>query len=118
MKGKSGLLNILLSRTILNGKEASKISPDLAQGSYIQIVVRDTGEGMVEEVRQRIFEPFFTTKKQGEGSGMGLAVVHGIVKGHRGAITVRSRPGKGTTFTILLPVLDEGIASEGWLPSI
>ncbi|HQG31712.1 MAG TPA: PAS domain S-box protein [Deltaproteobacteria bacterium] len=116
MRKKSGLLNILISRTILSAKEASKISPDLARGSYIQVVVRDTGEGMTEEVRKRIFEPFFTTKRKEEGSGMGLAVVHGIIKGHQGAITVKSRPGKGSTFTILLPVFEEGTASEGPAP--
>jgi len=71
---------------------------------------------MTEEVRKRIFEPFFTTKRKEEGSGMGLAVVHGIIKGHQGAITVKSRPGKGSTFTILLPVFEEGTASEGPAP--
>jgi signal transduction histidine kinase len=101
----------------LSAREASRISPDLAQGSYVRIVVRDTGEGMDDNVRQRVFEPFFTTKRKGEGTGMGLAVVHGIVKGHHGAITVRSRPGKGTTFTVLLPVLEDGTTPEGWYPS-
>jgi signal transduction histidine kinase len=78
--------------------------------------VRDTGMGMTPEVRAKLFEPFFTTKPAGEGTGMGLAVVHGIVTAHRGRIQVESTPQKGSTFTIHLPripPLELGLSSEG-----
>jgi PAS domain S-box-containing protein len=72
-------------------------------GAYLRLTAADTGPGIPRAVLDRIFEPFFTTKKSGEGSGLGLSVVHGIVKAHGGAITVSSEPGRGTKFTILLP---------------
>lgn len=107
MREKGGTLDVEESRAVLDSDSAAKISPDLTPGAYIQITVQDTGYGMDEKTMEHIFEPFFTTKK-GEGTGMGLAVAHGIVKEHHGAITVRSRPGKGSSFTILLPMLQEG----------
>jgi CheY-like chemotaxis protein len=68
------------------------------------ITVSDTGHGMSEAVMARIFDPFFTTKRPGEGTGMGLAVVHGIVKSLKGAVSVSSQPGKGSIFTVYLPI--------------
>jgi signal transduction histidine kinase len=78
-------------------------APWMSPGPAVVIRVSDTGIGMDEDIRDRIFEPFFTTKSDGGGSGLGLAIVYTIVREHGGVIRARSRPGRGTTFTILLP---------------
>src|SRR5262249_56788553 len=76
---------------------------DPPAGPYVRLLVSDTGEGIPADVLPRIFEPFFTTKGRGHGSGLGLAVVHGIVAAHDGAIRIESRPGSGTTVEVWLP---------------
>jgi PAS domain S-box-containing protein len=81
--------------------------PELEEGDYVVLSVRDTGRGIAPELLTRIFDPFFTTKPPGEGTGMGLAVVQDIVKGHGGAIRVSSQPGQGATFTVYLPALSQ-----------
>ena len=104
MRENGGVLTVSLSDiTIDAGFESRKL--DIATGGYLCLQVKDTGHGMPEEVRARIFDPFFTTKERDKGTGMGLAVVHGIVKSHGGAISVHSKPGKGTSFAIYLPLI-------------
>ena len=77
---------------------------NLNPGNYVEIKVSDTGTGIAPEIIGAIFDPYFTTKGPGEGTGMGLAMVHGIVKSYGGKISVDSKPGQGTLFTVYLPV--------------
>ncbi len=101
-----GILEITIENEFLT-EDSAKNHPDVARGDYVKLAVSDTGPGIESEIIGRIFDPYFTTKEMGQGSGMGLAVVHGIVKNHHGTITVDSQPGKGTTFTILFPIATE-----------
>ena len=77
-----------------------------ADDAHVRLSVRDTGEGMTDETRARVFEPFFTTKAAGEGTGLGLAVLHGIVSDHGGTVAVDSAEGHGTEFIVTLPSID------------
>ena len=106
MRQAGGTLDIRLDTMEVQGPPTSQ-PPVLRPGSYTWLSVRDTGHGMPPDVIEHIFEPFFTTKGVGEGTGMGLAVVHGIVSHHGGAVTVHSTPGQGTTFDIYLPRVAE-----------
>jgi len=76
-------------------------------GPHLELTVKDGGHGMGPEVMERIFEPYYTTKEQGKGTGLGLSVIHGIIKNHGGDISVSSQPGKGATFTVYLPVIED-----------
>jgi PAS domain S-box-containing protein len=115
MHKAGGSLEVRLEAVELDDVAAA-VHPHLAPGSYARLTVRDTGQGMTPDVLERIFEPFFTTKGVGEGAGMGLAVVHGIVTNHDGAITVDSTPDQGTSFAIYLPRLREGSGPDGSAP--
>ncbi len=96
----SGVLEIIL--TEIERESDQPQIPSKKKEPYLQLTVRDTGSGMTEDIKDKIFDPFFTTKKI--GTGLGLSVVKGIISNHFGEITVKSDPGKGTTFTILFPV--------------
>ena len=102
MPPAGGMITIELLNTCLD-KDTKTVHLGLKPGRYIKLMVRDNGVGMKKEMLSRIFEPYFTTKEVGKGTGIGLAVVHGIVERHNGAITVESHPGKGTLFTTYLP---------------
>jgi len=111
MRHTVGVLEVRLEAVDMDAAVAA-VHPDLKPGSYIWLTVRDTGHGMTPEVLEHIFEPYFTTKPQGEGNGMGLAVVHGIVTSHGGMMTVTSAPGQGTTFEVYLPRLAEATPDQ------
>lgn len=87
----------------LEEKAAGRIHPLLTAGKYVLLKVSDTGTGIPDEIKDKIFNPFFTTKEAGKGTGLGLAMVYGIIKEHKGIIDVKSKAGKGTTFEIYLP---------------
>jgi PAS domain S-box-containing protein len=106
MRAHGGTLTIGLQKVDVD-LTLSKTLGGLPPGDYVRLSVGDTGHGMDEATVHRIFEPFFTTKSTREGSGLGLAVVHGIIRGHRGAINVDSVVGQGTTFHIYLPAVTE-----------
>jgi PAS domain S-box-containing protein len=111
MREEGGVLEVSLADVVFNPVDAS-LYPDLQPGPYLKLTVSDTGHGIDRAVMERIFDPFFTTKRPGEGTGMGLAVVHGIVKGYGGAIVVDSEPGKGSTFEVFLPRIEGAFHSE------
>lgn len=98
-----GELRLATEKATVGLGNGGSVSSHLLPGAYIRLTVADTGVGMSSEVQSRIFEPFFTTKGQEHGTGLGLATVHSIVTAWGGDISVRSAPGQGTTFTILLP---------------
>src|SRR5262249_14632886 len=102
MRETGGRLEVRLEAVDVD-EQVTAQQPELQPGPYVCITVTDTGHGMTPEIMERIFEPFFTTKGPGEGTGMGLALVHGIITNHGGTVLVASIVGQGTTFTVYLP---------------
>jgi PAS domain S-box-containing protein len=111
MEVKGGTLTISLQKKILCQDDLAT-EPDLQPGTFVQLSIRDTGEGILPEIRKRIFDPFFTTKEVGKGTGLGLSMVYSIVKSSGGSIACDSRVGEGTEFRILLPALEGHSAEE------
>lgn len=111
MEENGGILEINLTNLVLDN-ESSLQYPDSTPGNYVCLSINDTGSGILPEIKERIFDPYFTTKGVGKGSGMGLAVVHGIVKNHNGSISVYSEPGKGTCFKILIPAVEQPVETQ------
>jgi len=103
MTDSGGTLSIALKTVVIKDINENNEKIILPANTYVKLSVSDTGHGMSKEVITKIFDPFFTTKKVGEGTGMGLSVVHGIVKSYNGFIDVTSEPDKGTTISIFLP---------------
>ena len=102
--GRAGKLKVSCHAVDV-GPTLAALHPDLRPGRYAQLTVEDNGCGMEPAVLERIFDPFFTTKRPGEGTGLGLSVVHGIVRAHDGAILVDSKPGVGTSFRLYFPTI-------------
>ena len=119
MREVGGVLHLTLEDVTVTEQTAHALS-GLTTGDYVRLTVRDTGTGMTPEVLERMFDPFFTTKPIGEGSGMGLAVVHGLVTSHGGAILVDSAIGKGTKIEVYLPRAQnpvwEHVSDQGPIP--
>ncbi len=111
LRDEGGVLEVSLKDVDLD-LETQTDYLDLKPGSYMQLSVKDTGPGMNRETVGRIFDPYFTTKEKGEGTGLGLSVVHGIVKNHGGSIIVNSEPGEGTTFHVYFPLVESHIEPE------
>jgi PAS domain S-box-containing protein len=111
MRPNGGTLRISLQPTDVGAERPGALS-SASPGRYLRLDVSDTGHGMDEATLRRIFDPFFTTKNTREGTGLGLAVVHGIIRAHRGAIDVESTPGTGTIFRIYLPVAEQTVAPD------
>jgi PAS domain S-box-containing protein len=103
---------VIASKNVVLEPEDLEVDQEIAAGDFVQLSVSDTGVGMSEATREHIFEPFFTTKEPGEGTGLGLAMVYGIVKQHGGSVVVESRPGVGTTFRVLFPRASGEVTEE------
>ena len=108
---EGGELEFTTKNTYL-GDDYCKAFPEIQPGQYVSLSVADTGQGMEQDLAEHIFEPFFTTKKPGEGTGLGLSTVFGIVKMHEGHITCTSAPGKGARFEVFLPAIEKELPSE------
>jgi CheY-like chemotaxis protein len=106
-----GILEVNLKHLTFDENTPDQL-PGLILGPYVNLTISDTGHGISDEEIDRIFDPYFTTKEIGKGTGMGLAVVHGIIKEHNGFIKVKSELGKGTTFNIFFPAIEKEAVAE------
>jgi PAS domain S-box-containing protein len=114
---RGGTITVTTKRLVLEKADAR--FHDIEAGNYVELILSDTGEGMDNQIIQKIFDPFFTTKDIGHGTGLGLAMVYGIIRNHSGAISVKSTLNEGTSFSILLPATDKSIQTEAEiLPTI
>ena len=111
MHEKDGVLEISLSNIDWDQNAAGR-PPELKPGPYLKLSVSDTGDGIHPEAQDQIFEPYFTTKEKGEGTGLGLAVVQGIIKSHNGAVTIESQVGQGSTFHVYLPIIERNVTTD------
>jgi PAS domain S-box-containing protein len=111
MQEKGGVLSVSLSEAEIDSSVTIKHF-DIKSGPYIRLSVSDTGCGMSASLMEHIFDPFFTTKEKGKGTGMGLSVVHGIVKSHNGTIHAYSEPGEGSVFKVYLPVIEKQLEQK------
>ncbi len=119
MEENGGTLDIILQEKILDEKTIKEQELSGKAGVYIELIVRDTGQGISPAIRDRIFDPYFTTKEQGKGTGMGLATVHGIVKSYGGFILLESEPGKGTAVHVFFPVGNREVTpGKNWAESL
>lgn len=111
MENSVGTLTVSLRDVLHTGQDSMPIT-GMESKPYVELTVRDTGCGIDPAIKDRIFDPYFTTKEVGKGTGMGLSVVHGIVKNHEGLISVNSVQGEGTAVTVLFPIIDESPATH------
>ena len=111
MRETGGVLNVGVENVVIDHNEIGEYD-NISPGRYVIITVRDTGKGIDPEIMDRIFDPYFTTRKIGQGSGMGLSVVRGIVGNHNGCVMAESEPGQGATFLVFFPVVEKKPDSE------
>ena len=111
MGEKGGVLEVSLKEVIMKASELAADN-ELTPGPYLKLTIRDTGKGIAPEIIDRIFEPYFTTKELGRGTGLGLSVIHGIIKSHKGAIVCTSMPHQGTKFDVFFPMIESAKTKE------
>ena len=117
MRDHGGVLEISVDKQVIESDNLSNY-PNIEPGAYSKLTVSDTGHGIGEEIKERIFDPFFTTKERDHGTGMGLAVVHGIIQGYDGFITLESESGKGAVFHVYIPLLDDTVEYDESMESV